>query len=431
MKKYAFILGNNMALSIAEILAVFKREGENFRSIQNSKEVLLVESDQLNDDFIKNLGGTIKIAEIFSELNSPSMEDVIRSMFDKLLNESYTDGGAPSTESVAPPQIRRAKKKYHFGISIYDLNGSKRKIHLFSWSVRKMYLSLKKEAKKAQINLAYPNIKERSLSSASVLKNKLLGENGSEYSLIISENGILAGKTVAVQDIDFFSQIDFGRPIRDTISGTTPPKLATIMINLAEKGKDAVILDPFCGSGTFLQQMLLAGYKHVYGSDISEKAIADTEKNLTWLKNKFPNVSSPKLFKSDVAEISKIVKKADAIVSETYMGPPLKKEPSEKGLKKTVDILISIYDAAFREFGKILNKNGRIVLAIPAFRIRNKNIYIPIEKILEKYGFKIIDLCEGIAGLSKEQKSPRNTFIYSRPDQLVRREIIVLELANK
>ena len=126
-KKYAFVLGNNAALSIAEVMSVLKKKRIKFELSDHSKEILLISSDKLDDDFLDGLGGTIKIVKIFSELNSPSIDGITEAMFDKLSNEAYTDG----------------KRKYHFGISIYDLNGSNRKIRLFLWSVRKMYLSLK------------------------------------------------------------------------------------------------------------------------------------------------------------------------------------------------------------------------------------------------------------------------------------------------
>src|SRR5205823_3602162 len=91
----------------------------------------------------------------------------------------------------------------------------------------------------------------------------------------------------AVQPFEQFSARDFGRPGRDDLSGMLPPKLAIIMINLAANDTISVLLDPFCGSGTILSEALLLGYKNLIGSDISEKAVADTKTNLDWIANKF------------------------------------------------------------------------------------------------------------------------------------------------
>ena len=47
------------------------------------------------------------------------------------------------------------------------------------------------------------------------------------------------------------------------------------------------MLDPFCGVGTTLIEASLLGFDQMIGSDIDEKAVADTEKNLNWLSREF------------------------------------------------------------------------------------------------------------------------------------------------
>ena len=85
-------------------------------------------------------------------------------------------------------------------------------------------------------------------------------------------------QTEAVQPFEQFSARDFGRPGRDDLSGMLPPKLAIIMINLAQTPLNSILLDPFCGSGTILSEAVLLGYTNLIGTDISEKAIADSKK---------------------------------------------------------------------------------------------------------------------------------------------------------
>lgn len=92
--------------------------------------------------------------------------------------------------------------------------------------------------------------------------------------------------TLAVQDFEEYRFLDFGRPQRDMVSGSMPPKLAKIMLNLSGVKIDQAILDPFCGSGTMIQQALLLGFTNIVGSDASPKAVEDTKKNLNWLGSK-------------------------------------------------------------------------------------------------------------------------------------------------
>ena len=73
-----------------------------------------------------------------------------------------------------------------------------------------------------------------------------------EFVAMPSNHGYYYGQTLAVQDFKEFSHRDFGRPARDDYSGMLPPKLAMIMLNLAQVDKKKSILDPFCGSGSTL-----------------------------------------------------------------------------------------------------------------------------------------------------------------------------------
>ncbi len=47
------------------------------------------------------------------------------------------------------------------------------------------------------------------------------------------------------------------------------------------------ILDPFCGSGTILQEAMLLGFKNIYGSDKDKRAIANSKENINWLKKEY------------------------------------------------------------------------------------------------------------------------------------------------
>ena len=56
---------------------------------------------------------------------------------------------------------------------------------------------------------------------------------------------------------------------------------------LTEVGRrHPLILDPFCGTGTVLQEALLAGYD-VVGTDLSQKMVDYTTENLSWLQSTF------------------------------------------------------------------------------------------------------------------------------------------------
>ena len=273
---------------------------------------------------------------------------------------------------------------------------------------------------------------------------------------MILDNAMLA-KTCAVQEFEEYSERDYGRPRRDPKSGMLPPKLCKIMINISRAKPDDILLDPFCGSGTILQEAILLGFKNVIGCDISEKAVDDTKKNMEWLNNElrirnhesgiFPSPvpaaagapspaagrgnfqgedffsSSPspwtgegggeggiKVFQADVRELTKHIQRADVIVTEPYLGPALRGNETMVDINKIKTELERLYIDAFREFSKILEKDARIVIVMPVWKTQDAFIRMNIGKDIQNIGY---------VNMNPEE------LLYGRSDQRVVREIVV------
>lgn len=412
--KYIFILGTNPALSIAEILSVLKKKRE-FEIIAFSEEVLYIQCNQIESSLIDRLGGTIKIIKVIDNIKRECYDsDITINSISKIIKKNFDS----------------SERKIHFGISIYDLGGPKKMLFRLNKSLKYLYINLKKICKQKGIKLAFLNIKDRQLSSASVLKNELTGPEGLEISLVVNGGDILVGRTISVQDIDKYSHMDVGRPVRDTLSGTTPPKLAKIMINLSEKPSNDLMLDPFCGSGTYLQEMYLLGYRNIIGTDISEKAVKDTRMNLKWLLDQSNDEKTKiEVYKSDVKDISNHVKNnsVSAVVSEVYLGPPLRDYLAEEKLNNLMNELTELYASALKELSKIVKDGGVIVLALPIFKTKKGNKLLPLLDGIKESGLKIENSLGDREDKLNKYFTNRHTIIYSRPDQLVLREIIVLK----
>jgi len=203
--------------------------------------------------------------------------------------------------------------------------------------------------------------------------------------------------------------------------GMLPPKLAQIMINLADPENTAkTIYDPFCGSGTILIEAMIMG-KNAIGSDIDEKAVNGTSKNLEWTMGKLKNKSVKfKIFKKNAVEITKkdiLPESVDAIVSETYLGEPVSRLPSEKIVEKVLSDISNLHELWLKKATQLLSKNARIAICLPAYR-KGFNKYIRIKdfsKKVEKYGLKQIKFGNA------------SSLIYDREDQVVAREIVILQ----
>ena len=155
----------------------------------------------------------------------------------------------------------------------------------------------------------------------------------------------------------------------------------------------------------------MMGYEHVSGSDVSEKAIKDTQNNLSWFtKNYQLLANSYQLFKGDVRELSKHLHEVDAVVTEPYLGPALRGEPHEQEVQATINELTQLYGAAFVEFAKILKPGGRVVMVFPVFRFSGDEYHVSIIEKIKQLEF------------TPSSDSPQR---YSRPDQKVMRDIWV------
>ena len=157
-------------------------------------------------------------------------------------------------------------------------------------------------------------------------------------------------------------------------------RLAGILLNLSKAEKE--VLDPFCGTGTILQEALLKGL-NAYGSDLR---IEDAKENLEWLKKKFNVKGRYSLFQDDVKNLSRHLKSVECIVSEPDLGPYWTKYPSKQEAQKALDTLKITYENFLREASKIVRK--RIVFLTPISKTNDKKeARLDFESLAKKYGF--------------------------------------------
>lgn len=393
--KYFFILGTNTELSIAELTAVFDLEKiESINFILPNSHVFIVTLNKKIDagSLMNHLGGIIKIGEIFAESKKHSAD-----IFTKIKeNSSISD------------------KKFMFGFSSY----------LNNFYLKPLAMELKKALKEEGIASRWVTSREPVLSSVVVEQNDLTLDGGAEFVLIEYQGKVQIGKTLVVQPFKDLSFRDFGRPARDDHSGMLPPKLAQIMLNLAKiKSEQAVISDPFCGSGTVITEAALMGYENLIGSDISPKAIEDTEKNIKWIRDNYQlRITNYELFNKSATELSKFIKpnSVDAIVTEPYLGP----QRGQHDVRLVVKELEELYAKSISEFKNILSAKGRIVMIWPVFRTKEGNIFLSKSIAGD---FKIVFPLPENLNNKNLRLSNRQTIIYGRPEQRVWREIVILE----
>ena len=418
MFQYAFVLGRVFTLSLAELLAVIDNSGIQYRVAACSPEVLVIETDKQLDagKLQPRIGGVIKIIRLFDTFQKKGKElpsQALANYFTfKRIKDYFTDYSG----------------KKQFGVSIYVLDPTLR----FRDESQRIAFYIKKilQEQAQSVRAVIPQFPSQSLSSVLVNENQLLSK-GAEIVIICGNQKIFVGKTLTVQNYEDYGRRDYQRPARDEHAGMIPPKVAQSMINLAGSLKPLdYILDPFCGSGTILQEATLLGYRAV-GSDLDQTAIENSEKNLEWFRNRYhvaPN--RYKLFKSHAAEISVQLPsyKVAAVVSEGTLGPIYGKVPKKTEMSSNFKNLTKLYDQVFKEFKKFLPDGARVVMCLPAYKVSMSDYeFMPSLDFANQNGYTVLDPIPEALRLKYKflRITGRNTVVYDRKDQVVAREIVI------
>ncbi|MFA4936835.1 MAG: DNA methyltransferase [Patescibacteria group bacterium] len=392
MLQYFFILGREPELSVAEIWQVAKNFNIKLTEVLLTREFLIVEADNLDVAWWQErLGGVIKIGEIIGSWEIAKEELVLKIK-----------------------QVIKPAPQLYFGFSWYGA--------LPKW-INALGLEVKKMVK-GQGKVRYVISRDKILSSVTVQKNHLLPPMGYEFVFMPNQSKMIVGRTITVQPFAEFSQRDFDRPSRDSYVGMLPPKLARMMINLSANSDN--LLDPFCGSGTILQEAALLGIKKLVGSDSSAEAVERTKTNLQWLQKKNPNITPEfNILHSPLESLVNMVKqKFSTIVCEPFLGKPMTGREKERELQLIVNDLMLSYSRWLKLLSNFLTSDGRLVMVWPAIVKSNDFILLPLMDVLKQAGLKVVDIIPDF--LPKEWLSPRGTLFYHRPGQKIAREIIVL-----
>ncbi len=418
--QYAFILGRVYTLSFAELIKVLQKNQIEFTVVACSIETVIIETETQIDfeKLQKELGGIVKIVKIIDFLKKRDKDSV---------NFALQNYFKPS--KLKKDYFKDYSGKKQFGISIYLLDPT---VKAFG-EPKRLGMFMKKALQAGGISLraVLPDFNSLALPSVAVTKNALL-QKGAEICVFAGPQKIYVGKTLVVQDFEDYGRRDYQRPVRDDKQGMIPPKVAQIMMNFSALPKGKVVLDPFCGIGTILQEGILMGYK-MYGSDINQAAVFNSEKNLEWFRNRYKIAPGKyKLETTDVASITKVFKgeKIAGIVTEGSLGPMYSVLPKDPEIEQNFADLKALWTTAFKQFTELLPSGAPVVICLPAYK-RGMKDYISMPEIdfITNLGYTLEDLFPAsVKKMAQFLKvTDRNSMIYDRKDQIVAREILTFK----
>jgi len=397
MTYFWFQLWREWKLSVAEIVNFFPESNIIF---SGSWVLILgnIEKSYLQENFYK-LGWTIKIFELDFFAN---IEDIYESILETALNTEW---------------------KFKYSLNLFWEKSLK---------LENILKKTKNLLKNKSISARYFNKDDwKNLSSAQILGNSIL-KKWFDFNIINLWNIFYFGKTLEVQDIDAYSKRDFSKN-RDMQVGMLPPKLCQMMINIWKESKDCEsknVYDPFVWLGTVLIEALNMWIPQVFWSDLSEKMVDESRKNISdfinknLLKNisfKIEKLNAKFINESEILQKEKI----DLIVTEWYLWEIMtKKNISLDRINKQKESLLSIYSKFFENLAKV-DFSWKIVICFPFWELNGKFIYFnEILEILNK--FCVIENIFKNSEINLSSKS--GSLLYKREKQLVWREIFKLKI---
>ena len=369
------VLGREPKISLAELEAIFSSS----KVKQIAPQLALVTAHSIP---FNRIGGSIKAAQL---INQP-IQDYLSNL---------------------------PAGKITLGISDYSEHANPRK----TWELALKYKNMLKRHNR-NVRLV-PNGKSPILASAASHHNQL-GEKTNHIEVV--KFGKYTSISIGTQNITAYAKRDQARPARDAFVGMLPPKLAQILVNLATTGaKTGTILDPFCGTGVVLQEAILMGYS-AYGTDLSEKMIDYSRKNLDWITSRtlsLQKAGAPKLYlePGDATSHKWQLVEPNFIASEIYLGHPLSAPPAEiklKQLQQEAKILLTTF---LKNISAQILSGTTLALATPSWK-RPDGSYSGVNILdeIDKLGYNAI----------KYRYASYDDLLYHREDQIVARQIIVL-----
>lgn len=406
MPTYAAFLGHQPHISIAELAATVP--GFSIKDTFDKKIITFESSTELKTATIDILGGSVALAEQISSNGSEVRE------IPKIL--------AKEMESVKG-------KKVTFGLRTHGLSPKQ---------VKTLYRECKEALRNRDRSSRYVGT-EKKPAAAIILHQKgmLDGKGGLELIILAGDNKFWLGRTIGMQNVEDYTQRDMEKPVRDTTVGLLPPKLAQIMLNFGlwlhhkdKKAKDlkkfkplaGTIFDPFCGTGVIPMEALLRGCD-VMASDVMQKAVSGTEKNLEWLRKErkiFKKDVNSEVWKQDATKPFNLKQQPDAVVTETTLGTPMEKRPSQKDATAEKRANEQIQAGFLRNAAATL-PGVPIVCTWPVWRTKVQPIFLEkIWNVIDELGY------EAVLPIDREDHA-RPTLFYRRSDQFVGREIVLLQ----
>ena len=326
MSKLFFLLsGENESLPAAEVKAILEAEGYSFENAEELDQVLRLESELSSVHAVQIRSAYTRVCALELFVSNANMSDIAN-----VASETDFKAVLKSGESFVV-RINRIKNYADQALNTMELEGK----------LGRQILSLTDGTK---VNLRNPD-------------KTFIG--------IITDDKLILGLKLTDITSKTFSE---RRPRKKPFfhPSAMPSKMARCMVNLAHGKAEAIMLDPFCGTGTSLIEATFIGCRAL-GVDAQYRMILGCRKNLAHF-----NISAEGLVQGDARQLPFF--KVDCVVTD----PPYGRSAST--LKSTTKQLVQEVLVASHD---LLGMGQRICIASP------KTLHI--KAVGEALGFRYLE----------------------------------------
>jgi tRNA G10 N-methylase Trm11 len=366
---FLFLLGKNPEIAKLEVCNYLSRF--QIEEIINEANYLIVSFNN-NDDFeskayslMKDLGGVIRIAKFIH-----SDSDINSIAFEKL-------------DFYFP-------KKFNYALSTINLDNLETKlVESFAKNEVKKYKS-KGVLQKSPNEILEPS----KYHSAKI-------NEGFEVIVLKKYDKFEFFQTLAATNPKDYEFKDNSRPSK-VVSHGSSFRLAQIMVNILNLNENKTLIDPFCGTGTFLIEGLLKNL-NVIGIDNDPELISSANVNVAWAREEYRLKNSSQIIFGD-SQNEKFF--GDGVAFEPYMGPFLKSLPRRKEGLEIVEELFKLYSNVFRNLKNNTSDNSRIVFIQPSIQTKSGEVLHIDEKFYTPHGFKLVNWSDYFKNIKLENLIP-------------------------
>jgi len=445
MNEYAFVLGSNWLLSIAELLVYVQDRGYRATLVDHSRHIAILDiKEKLDNEQVIEmqgaLGGCYKVGRILHRYNI----ETVRNAFPTAGNPKREDREAIIKFPWLSKVWQNPKgKKIKFGLSTYPEVDGKSPIQYrrFTRTMDEKIKSMLVERGARKVDyFAYDKpdrrVAERmnlALWPKAIAQNNLLIPPNSEILAAFTQKHLYLARTLVVYDSALQQYRDESRPyISSEIS--TSPKVCRTLLTLAGARPGDTVLDPFCGTGTILMEAAMLGMK-VIGIDTEGNQVQGTKSNLIWFGKDSGQQVDFEVIRGDARELANLVtRQVDAVAFEPILGPIYSSKPHREDAETNIRDLTILYRTVLSQIAQVLRPDGRVAMTIPVIVTKEGTVSVDIREMIKGTGLGIFRLLPAgiIQSRSESDKrlriNPGRDLLPERKrGQIVQRAIIALE----